>query len=520
MTSHARSRTSMAASAAFLLSGCATMGAAPPIGADLRQVVDSITTTPPLQRTHWGVEVWDARRGHALVRLNAEDHFVPASNQKLLVTATALAELGPDWRYRTPLVASGAAGDTLVTELVVVGRGDPTLSARFHPSEHAPLDSLADSVAVAGIRAVELLVVDATWFEAATVQGSWEVGDLDYYYAAPVAAFGVAEGVIPIYRAPGAQPGAPAQVRALEPYGGAVVRARVLTGEPGSAREWEIRRSPGTDTLLFLGSVPADHEPDTLWVTPVDPAVQGALSLRRALVQRGVRVGPVRVEHRTGFRVFPAPGGATSSPAAPADALGEEVPAAHHADATTPDRGGYRTVATWTSPPLSEVVAAILKPSQNWIAEHLVKTLGAERGEDGSWAAGAEVERRFLFEEVGIDSGAIVIRDASGLSAQNLVTPRALIQLLEHARTRPWGPVYRAAMAQPTEQGTLSGRLHALAGRVQAKTGTITHVNSLSGYLTTASGGELTFSILSNASGRPAGEVRAAIDVIVEAAAR
>ena len=520
MTTHTRFPSAAAGMAALLLSGCATFGAAPPAGADLRQLVDSITTTPPLDRTHWGVEVWDAARARPVVRLNAEDHFVPASNQKLLVTAAALDELGPEWRYRTPLLASGAPGDTAVRELVVVGRGDPTLSARFHPTDRAPVVSLADSVALAGIRHVELLVVDATWFDAERVHGSWEVGDLDYYYAAPVAAFGVAEGAIPVLRVPGARPGDPAEVRALEPYGVAAVRARVLTGEAGSERVWEMRRTPGTDTLLFLGSVPADEGVDTLWVTPTDPAVHGAVSLRRALLERGVRVGAVRVEHRDGFVAIPAPEEARPGQPEAHDAATDRPPPASVAHAITPDRGGYRTLATWTSPPLSEIVAAILKPSQNWIAEHLLKTLGAERGEGGSWAEGAEVERRFLFERVGIDSSAIVIRDASGLSAQNLVTPRALIQLLEHARTQSWGPVYRAALAAPGESGTLSGRMAALAGRVQAKTGTITHVNSLSGYLTTDSGRELTFSILSNASGRPAGEVRAAIDRIVEAAAR
>ncbi|HUH11788.1 MAG TPA: D-alanyl-D-alanine carboxypeptidase/D-alanyl-D-alanine-endopeptidase [Longimicrobiales bacterium] len=520
MTSGLRLHRLAAATGVLLLSGCATLGTAPPAAAPLRQLVDSITTTPPLDRTHWGIEVWDARRGRPLARLNGDDHFVPASNQKLLVTATALEELGPQWRYRTPLLVSGAPGDSAVAELVVRGRGDPTLSARYHPTERAPLDSLADSVALAGIRAVELLVVDATWFDAALVHGTWEVGDLDYYYAAPVAAFGVAEGVIPLHRAPGPEPGAPAEVRALEPYGTAVVRSRVRTGEAGSARRWEVRRIPGTDTLLFAGALPVDAAPDTTWITPTNPAVHAAVSLRRALTDRGLRVGAVRVEQTNGDLLIPAPDAARAAPAAQPSAPAERPGPALLGEAATPSRDDYRTLAVWTSPPLSDIVAGILKPSQNWIAEHLLKTLGAERGEGGSWAAGAAVERRFLFERVGIDSSAIVIRDASGLSAQNLVTPRALVQLLEHARTRPWGAVYRAALAEPTRPGTLSRRLEALAGHVQAKTGTITHVNALSGYLTTASGEELTFSILTNASGRPAGEVRAAIDRIVEAAAR
>lgn len=502
-----------------LTTGCATLFGSGPATPSLREVVDSITTTPPLHRTHWGIEVWDAERARPVLRLNPEDHFVPASNNKLLVTAAALAELGPDWRYRTPLLVSGAPGDTAVAELVVVGRGDPTLSARFHPTEGAPLDSLADSVALAGIRRIDLLAVDATYFDRELVHSSWEVGDLDWYYAAPVAAFGVAEGAIPIHIAPGSEPGAPAVVRIAGPEGRAVVQARVLTDTAGAEEDWSFERRPGTDTLLFSGVLPLDEEPDTVWVTPVDPALHAAVSLRTALVERGIRVGPVRVEYGEAgaVRFEPSPERANTA----AQVAGEDAMApASPADAMVPDRGAHRTIATWTSPPMAEIVAAVLKPSQNWIAEHLLKTLGAEVEGEGSWDAGAEVERRFLFEEVGIDSGAIVIRDASGLSAQNLVTPHALIQLLEHARRQPWGPVYRAALAEPAREGTLERRLEAFAGRLQAKTGTITHVNSLSGYLTTAEGHELTFSVLTNASGRPSSEVRAAIDAIAEAIAR
>jgi serine-type D-Ala-D-Ala carboxypeptidase/endopeptidase (penicillin-binding protein 4) len=187
----------------------------------------------------------------------------------------------------------------------------------------------------------------------------------------------------------------------------------------------------------------------------------------------------------------------------------------HAAVAAAVPAGAATPLFTWSSPPLTDVVAAVLKPSQNWIAESLHKTLGAERGPGGSWAGGVAVQRRFLHHVIGIDSASLAVRDASGLSAQNLVTPEALIRILDHARRRPWGEIYRQAMAQPGQPGTLSGRLRHLEGRLHAKTGTIMHVNGLSGYVTAADGRLLLFSVLSNASGRPAAEVRAAIDRIV-----
>jgi D-alanyl-D-alanine carboxypeptidase/D-alanyl-D-alanine-endopeptidase (penicillin-binding protein 4) len=166
-------------------------------------------------------------------------------------------------------------------------------------------------------------------------------------------------------------------------------------------------------------------------------------------------------------------------------------------------------------------VRNILQPSQNWIAEQLLKTLGAERGTAGSWSGGLAVERRYLVEQAGLDSLAFNLRDASGLSAQNLLPAAAIVQLLEHVRAAPWGEGYRTSLPTPgLRGGTLAGRLPSLAGRLFAKTGTISNVNSLAGFLVTDAGRELTFSIMSNGSGLPSATVRAAIDSTVALLAR
>ena len=510
-----------AASVAALAGGLVLAACAPtppggpaPRRATLAAVVDSVTNSPPLDRTHWGIEVYDPVSRRTLLALNPERHSIPASNMNPVVTAGALAELGPDYRYRTELAARRAPGDSVAELLVVVGRGDPTWSERFHDHPWAPADSLADSVALAGIRRVRgELVVDASYFDRELVHPTWEVGDLDYGYAAPVAAFAVEEGTFRTEVVPGLAVGEPARVTALAPPGAVVILNRLVTDTAGARRRIEVSRRVGSDTLTLSGSVPLDAAPDTLRLAVGDPALYAARVLAAALDARGIEVeGGVRVVYD------PAEAAALRTGSGAADGVLDSAAAA----TGTGEQGAPPLVpiASWTSAPLAEIVAAILKPSQNWIAEMVLKTLGAERGEGGTWAAGLEVERRYLFDVVGIDSTAVVLRDASGLSAQNLLTPRAIVQLLEHARRMPWGPVYRAALAVPGEKdGTLERRLVALEGRVFAKTGTIAHVNSLSGYLTTASGGELVFSILSNASGRPAAEVRRAIDAIVNTAA-
>lgn len=477
--------------AALVGTGCAHGGAAGPGVPSLEGAVAEAMAAP-LDRTHWGVLVSDAASGRVLAAEDADRHFIPASNTKLVVTAVGLGVLGPDYRYRTELQALGRA-DTVARALLAVGSGDPTWSDRFHEGEWAVLESLADSVVAAGIRRVAgPLVVDASRFDRQTVNPAWEVGDLVWSYAPPVAAFAVAEGTFRLIVEPGSAPGEPARVVAVAPEGLVPVAAAVLTDTAGARTDLDVERGPWSDTLRVRGLIAVDAAPDTSRLAVTDPARFAGRVLRAMLEARGVEVeGGVEVVR-------------DAAEAAALRAGGEDA---------TP-------VAVWTSPPLAEVVASILRPSQNWIAEQLLKTLGAERMGRGSWPAGLAVERRYLVDEAGIDPAAFFLRDASGLSAQNLLTPGAVVRLLAHARGQPWGPAYRSAMAEPGRPGTLARRLSGLEDRVAAKTGTITHVNALSGYLVTDTGRELLFSVLTNASGQPSAGVRAAIDRIVHAAAQ
>lgn len=401
--------------------------------------------------------------------------------------------MGPEFRYRTDVYADRPAdSDGAVASLLVVAAGDPTLSSRFHPTDLAPFDSLADSLRIAGVRRVTgELVVDASTFDRALVHPTWEVGDLEFRYAAPVAAFAVAEGTVRVVVAPAEAPGAGAKVELLGP---AVfpVSARVVTDTAGATAEFRVRRSATGDTIRAEGKVPILAAAETVQVAVRDPVGYAATALAAALAARGIAVeGGTRVVYDTA-----------------------------EARALRAARAAATPAATWTSPPLREIVAAMLKPSQNWIAEQVLKTLAAERAGQGTWEDGIALERRYLTEAAGIDSGAFFLRDASGLSVQNLLTPHAIVQLLRHARSAPWGEHFRRALAEPGAEGTLKERLLALQGRLFAKTGTITHVNSLSGYVLARDGRELVFSFLTNGSGRPSAEVRRAIDRLLAAIAQ
>ena len=464
----------------------------------------AVVTRPPLDQLHWGVLAVDASTGEVLADWGSHRKFVPASNMKILVTVAALARHGPDHRFRTALHGTAAPDPgtgVLDGDLVLVGSGDPTLSARWWPDDVAPLRALADSLKAGGVREVTgRLVVDATGADSTSVPGSWMVFNLPWYYGAASGAFAVAEGETEVVVGGADRPGVPATVRA-HPRGErgflvSDVRTVAADSADGSA-ELHVSWLPESRRLVVRGTVDAGAV-DTLRLSTRDPVRQGAALLHRVLGEEGVTV-------RGGWEVRweePArPGAAPSALPLPAPET--------------------RALAEIASPPLVEIARGVLEPSQNWIAEQLVRALGASDSTRAGWETGLAKAERILMEEVGVDSLDLSLRDGSGLSAYDLVTPRALVRTLRWAGERPWGLAYREALAGPGEaESTLEERLVELEGRLQAKTGTISNVNSLSGLLVTDDGREVVFSILTNGSGLSSPTVRAGIDALVLALAR
>lgn len=486
-------RTLAVALLALVQGGCATVGLGGG-GAD-RKGIDAILDAPPLDQVHFGVLAVDAQTGGTLYARNANRKFVPASNQKILVTSTALSLLGPDYRFETALWSNGALEDgVLHGDLVLIGTGDPTLSQPFWPSGEAAMAALADSLRAAGVRRVAgSLVVDASRWDSTTVGPTWEVEDLRFAYASTGGAFALDRGEVTVIVHGGAAAGDPAKAT-WSPLGSPdFVVAHLTTAPADSSTRIRPDYLPESHHLVLRGRVEAGAT-DTLHYALRDPVRQATATLERILGERGIEVGAgawIAWDEGTALNAGCPAGAATSCP-------------------------GARRIAGLASPQLSEIVEAILEPSQNWMTEQLIRALGAERGESGSWEAGTEVITRFLVDEVGIDSLDLAPRDGSGLSAYNLVTPRALVGILRYMASGPNSTVYRHALAEPGEEdSTLERRLAGLEGRVFAKTGTISNVNSLSGYLVGKDGREVVFSILSNGSGLPSSRVRAALDDVI-----
>lgn len=452
--------------------------------------IDSLLERPAARRAHWGIEARDAATGEVLYARNAGRLFIPASSLKLVVSAAAAHHLEADHRFRTSLLATGPVrGGTLQGDLVVVGRGDPTISGRhFGGRRTAVWEALADSLRSRGVRRVAGAVVgDASHWDADALRGDWESYDTRWWYAAPVGALGFNDNAIDFRVEPGAAPGQPARIAGEPVSAFYTLENRTRTVRAGAPHTLDLERVPGSpNRVRAYGDIPLGTAPRTESFAVEDPARWAATVFREVLVSRGIAVGG-------GVRVV-------SDPAASAASTGD-------------------LLVEHRSPPLPEVIGPILQNSQNWYAEQLLKTLGREVEGAGSWEAGLRVERAFLQRVVGIDSSEFVLRDASGLSVGNLVTPHAMVRLLEHVRRAPRQAVVRRALPVAGRSGSLRGRLTDLSGRVSAKTGYVGNVDSLTGFLTTADGREVVFCIVANGSGQPSPRIKAVIDDVVRALA-
>ena len=498
---------------ALLVAGCAPStppaSPTPPPLDDLR----SIPVTPPLDGVQWGILFMDLESGAVLHALNATRRFIPASNRKIPLTAAALGLLGADYRWQPTFHAPSRpdANGVVRGNVVFLAGGDPTLGRPFHSSGGAALDALAGALAAAGVRGVEGgIVIDASNWDSTAVPGSWMVEDLEGVSGASGGVFGVGEGILEFQIQGGQGPGDPASVT-WQPLGDSLfVESWVVTAEEpaGGLRSIHL---PESGRLRLVGQV-KPGERRVFRAAVRDSPGEAARGLMRALSARGIPV-------RDGARVAWDPADPDLRRCAPPS---DPIPSAQ-GGSPPPRRGcpGIAVLASLPSPPLHEVVTAILGPSQNWMSEQLLRTLGAELGAGGNGREGMKVERSWLQGTAGVDSMDLVQRDGSGMSAQNLVTPRALVQVLEQLANSPEYALYREALPEPGEVGTtLESRLPELRGRLHAKTGTLTNVTSLSGYLDTDGGRTVVFSILTNGSGLPSATMRDAIDRLVLEAAR
>ena len=455
--------------------------------------VDGLLDSRPLHRAFWGVLFVDARTGQVLYERNAHRHFVPASTMKLVVAATALARLGPDYTYRTSLYTNGEIRDgELAGDLILYGRGDPNISGRYAGGPTAIFSALADSLEARGVQRVAgAVIADESYFDADYTRPDWEAYDLLWWYAAPVSALSFNDNSIDFTIRP-TSPGSPPEITAVpvSDFYSLSNTARTVEALDSTSVKLDFTRLPGTNRIIAYGEVPASAKEETESFAVVNPAAYTAAVFRETLEAEGIPVADDSV--RVVSDPAPSPVGASSI------LLAEHV-----------------------SPPLERVVASINRRSQNLHAEQLLKTLGKEVRGEGSFDAGISVEREFL-RSIGIEPDAVEIRDASGLSNGNLLTPEALVRLLRYMLTHPHGELFFASLPTAGDEGSLRFRFtdSPVAEAVHAKTGSIRHVNSLAGYLAPTPADTVVFAIFANNHGLKGEQTIAAIDSTVSIVVR
>jgi serine-type D-Ala-D-Ala carboxypeptidase/endopeptidase (penicillin-binding protein 4) len=465
---------------------------------DIARRIDTRLNAVPFNRQLWGIALAD-ESGRLIYGQNANRMFVPASNTKLVVSVVAAALLPPDWRVKTSLYGAPIVGGVVQGDLVLYGRGDPTMDRRCYAADSTlpgvcdvdaftRMRQLVNMLRAKGVRSVAGDVVgDGSYFESTLIHPNWEAFDLNWWYAAPVSGLGFYDNSVDFDWQPGPTVGAPAVITMTPDLGDVGFENRTLTVAPGGESDIGDRffRHPGTLQIWAEGTVALDNPPRTESFALPDPNLYAARALRQALADAGISV--------------------LGSTRSTTDSL-----LYAKARASPP-------LAEVQSRPLRDWIFPILNTSQNWFAEMLLKQLGKQFGKAGSWPEGLEVERRFLIDSVRADSTQFSLSDGSGLSSSNLVSPLVFTQLLRFMRRHPRSAGFVAALPQAGLAGSLRSRFLGtpLAGRVRAKTGSISRVHSLSGYIELGGGRALTFSVQANHHAEPSRTMLAAIDSVV-----
>lgn len=467
-----------------------------------RQVL-SATSSPGAA---WGIQVNSRRTGATWFGTNSASRFIPASNTKLFTAALALDRLGGDYRFSTSLRIQSPpnAQGVLAGDLWVVGSGDPTLCARLKGgSWEKAFAPLVAAVQARGIRRIQgNLLCDERRFRGPPYGSGWGWDDLAQYYGAAVSALTAEDNSLQVKALPGSRVGDPARLELLPLTSGLTLVSTVTTGDTNAPPRLDVARLPGERVLEVSGTVPLGAEPVVEEAAVPDPARWFGELLREALRRQGILVdGEIRILRAADRNAQPL------------------------------DESTWTELAAVPSPAVGEVVREMMKPSQNLYAQLLWLAAGSEaeryprEGEEAvksaatTEEAGQNVMNLFL-QRNGFPAQEVVLEEGSGLSRKNLVSPRAVVQLLELMPRHAWGEAWMASLPIGGVDGSLKRRFQQppTRGNVQAKTGTLRYVNSLSGYLTNSVGEPLVFSILINNFVAPTGgrSSREEMDQLIE----
>src|ERR1051325_120900 len=458
--------------------------------AELRSRISDILARPDLSSAMVGIKVSSLETGQVLFEENANKLLRPASNMKLYTVAAALDRLSPDYRFTTSVYAPTRpdSSGTIKGDLTIYGRGDPSTRARLN-------NELASRIVSAGVKRVEGdLIGDESYFVGPQYGSGWEWEDLTWYYGAEVTPLTVNDNALDLFIKPGPDIGKPALITTGPPDPLLTIVNKVTTSAKGTRRQISIFRDLGEDVVTIEGTISIDDRGYTGGIGISHPAMLLVYLLRSSLAQRGVIItGRSRtIDSRSTTS-------ALSQSQLLASTNGNSI------SQTPPVE-----IATLQSPPFSVIASQTLKPSQNLYTELILRTLGkvaptpsvnpststtGQTSED----LGLQTVTAFL-KEAGVRPDALVLSDGSGLSRNDMITAEASVQLLTYMFRHRYADTFRSALPIAGVDGTLRNRLKntPAENNLRAKTGSLSSAASLAGYVTTAAGEKLAFSIMVN----------------------
>ena len=472
-------------------------GASATLAQNLANQIEELRARFPIvQHGRTGYKFVAVDTGEVLAASDAGTFFTPASNTKLYTTASALDRLGADYKFRTELRTTGGwePGQTRVADLQLVGGGDPDLSGRPMPyqvdaEEGDPLRVLrllADQLYDAGLREVNGNVTAlARRYPGDLFPDGWTLDDSDYSYGAPVSSITVNDSTATLVLRP-TERGGLADVE-LRPGGSHFVVSNQVTTEPGKQSKIQFTRPGHRNEIVLTGTIGQETDQWSEELGVDEPALWAAENFVKVLIERGILVA--------------------GEPAAQYESV---------AEATLPrDPEGSTMILVHESAPLSEVIKVVNKVSQNLHAEMLLREIAVASGQPGTLENGLK-ERQAFLQEAGVtpDGSGFALADGSGLARQDLTTPESTTRLLRYMWTRPGREAWLHSLPVGGIDGSLESRFRLIAGaqNVHAKTGSLSHVNALSGYIETRTRGWLAFSVMVNGTVGPAKEVRKFLD--------
>jgi serine-type D-Ala-D-Ala carboxypeptidase/endopeptidase (penicillin-binding protein 4) len=463
----------------------------PPTLAQLRNRIEEIVKQPALEPGFFAVKIVSLDSGQVIFEQDANKFVRPASNMKLYTVATAFDRLTPDYHFITSVYAKEKPEDGKIKgDLIIFGRGDPSLAARFNNGDYFKgINDLAERIVAAGVKRIKRdLVGDESYFNGAPLGSGWEWEDLTWSYGAPVSALTINDNAIDVNIKPADRVGAPVLTTTGPPASSFLtIVNRATTSERGTRGTLRIYRGLGANSLEISGTLPLGDAGFVGGVAIPDPALAFVSMLRDALVKRGVKIdGRVRtVTSRSGLSIVQA----STTPMLAASPPPSNI-----------------EIASLQSPAFSVIAAQTLKPSQNQYTELILRTLGrmqppnvadADRRDDEE--LGLEAVKNLL-RQAGVKDTEVALNDGSGLSRNDLISANTTVQLLTFMSKHKYFAQFREALPIAGVDGTLRTRMRGTPaeGNVRAKTGSLSSVASLSGYVTTAAGERLVFSMMLN----------------------